>query len=133
MFTFKDLVTYDLVFLRFSVLPITVRQKGTEKLGLLNIQEHDRLLSSKRNFLREFKVYLQCDSNTSFDEFNILTHGNKKYLLGIKGLLIKRNQPVLNKNISFTTLGYVTFIRHGLMSLVSFYCNNCNLYNLSRC
>ena len=74
-------------------------------------------------------MYLQCDNNTSFDEFNILTHGNKKYLLGIKGLLIKRNQPVLNKNISFTTLGYVTFIRHGLMSLVSFYCNNCNLYN----
>ena len=43
---------------------------------------------------------LQCDNNPSFDEFTILAHGNKKYLLEIKeSILIKRNQPVLNKNI----------------------------------
>ena len=37
-----------------------------------------------------------------FDEFTILAHGNKKYLMAIKKiLLIKRDQPVLNTNISF--------------------------------
>ena len=51
---------------------------------------------------------------------NIFAHGNKKYLLEIKeSLLIKCNQPVLNKN--------------GLMSLISFYCDNCSFYNLLRC
>ena len=48
---------------------------------------------------------LECDSNPSFDEFTILAHGNEKYLLELKeSLLIKRNQPVLNKNISSATL-----------------------------
>ena len=48
---------------------------------------------------------LQCDNNPSFDEFTILAHGNKKYLLEIKeSLLIKRDQSVLNKNISSATL-----------------------------
>lgn len=43
---------------------------------------------------------LQCGNNTSFDELSILAHGNNKYLLEIKeSILIKRDQPVLNKNI----------------------------------
>ena len=48
---------------------------------------------------------LHCDNSPSFDEFTILAHGNKKYLLEIKeSLLIKRDQPILNKNISSATL-----------------------------
>ena len=48
---------------------------------------------------------LQCDNKTSFDELTILTHGIKKYLLQIKeSLLIKSDQPVLNKNISSAKL-----------------------------
>ena len=46
---------------------------------------------------------LQCDNDLSFDEFTILAHRNKKHLLEIKqSLLIKRDQPVLNKNSSAT-------------------------------
>ena len=47
----------------------------------------------------------ECDNNPSFDGFTILAHRNKKYLLGIKeSLLIKCDQPVLNKNISSAML-----------------------------
>ena len=48
-------------------------------------------------------IFLECDIIPSLDEFTIL--GNKQYLLEIKeSYLIKRDQPVLNKNISFATL-----------------------------
>ena len=48
---------------------------------------------------------LQCHNNPSLDEFTILVHGNEKYLLEIKeNILIKHDQPVLNKNISSATL-----------------------------
>ena len=44
-------------------------------------------------------------TSSPYDEFTILAHGNKKYLLEIKeSLLTKRDQPVLNKNISSTPL-----------------------------
>ena len=48
---------------------------------------------------------LQGGDNPCFDEFTIKGQGDKKYLLEIKeSLLIKWDQPVLNKNISFATL-----------------------------
>ena len=47
--------------------------------------------------------FLQCDNDPSFGEFTILAHGNKKYFIGYE------------------------------MSLVSFYCDSCSFYNLSRC
>ena len=44
-------------------------------------------------------------NNPSFDEFTILVHWNKNYLLEIKeSLFIKQDQPVLNKSISSATL-----------------------------
>ena len=47
----------------------------------------------------------QCDNNPSFDKFTILAHRSKKNLLEIKeSLLIKSDQPVLNKNPIFATL-----------------------------
>ena len=49
--------------------------------------------------------FLECGNNPSFDEFTILAHMNKKYLLEIKeSVLIKCDQPVLNKNISSAML-----------------------------
>ena len=46
-----------------------------------------------------------------FDEFTILAHGNKKYLLEIKeSLLIKHNQPVLNKSMDLSK--NLLLIRH---------------------
>ena len=44
---------------------------------------------------------LECNHNPSFDEFTILAYRNKEYLLEIKeSLLIKHDEPVLNKNVS---------------------------------
>ena len=58
---------------------------------------------SKENSIHEH--LLEWNNNRSFDEFTILSHGNNKYLLATKeSLLIKRDQSVLNKNISFATL-----------------------------
>ena len=60
--------------------------------------------SSEKSSIR--KHPLQCDNNPSLDEFTILARGHRKYLFEIKeSFLIKRNQPVLNKNISTATLG----------------------------
>ena len=48
---------------------------------------------------------LQGENNPSFDEFTILPHRNKKHLLEIEEIiLIKQDQPVLNKNINLATL-----------------------------
>ena len=59
--------------------------------------------SSKESLKRDH--LLQCDNNPFFDEFTIAPYRNKKYLLKIKeSILIKRNQPVLKKNISSITL-----------------------------
>ena len=44
---------------------------------------------------------LFCNHDPSFDELTILAQGANKFLLEIKeSLLIKRDKPILNKNIS---------------------------------
>ena len=44
---------------------------------------------------------LNCNNIPSFEDFTILTNGNNKFVLEInKSLLIKRDRPILNKNIS---------------------------------
>ena len=48
---------------------------------------------------------LHCNYLPSFDNFNILVHENKKFLLKIKeSLLIMRDKPSLNRNISSAPL-----------------------------
>ena len=48
---------------------------------------------------------LHCNYLPSFDNFNILAHENKKFLLEIKeSLLIMRDKPSLNRNISSAPL-----------------------------
>ena len=141
MLRFKDCAPYDLVS---GVLYEYTRGRynsfyygETERYLKVRSGEHikispltlKKMKPSKENSIRDH--LLQCYNNPSFDEFTILAQGNKWYLPEIKeSLLIKRDQPVLNKNISSTML---RFIRHGLISLVSIYCDNCNFYNLSRC
>ena len=54
---------------------------------------------SKESAIRDH--LLICNNVPSFDEFSILAHGNNRFVLEIKeSLLIKRDKPVLNKNIS---------------------------------
>ena len=44
---------------------------------------------------------LQCNFLTSFDNFSVLAHENKNYLLEIKkSLLIMKDKPSLNRNIN---------------------------------
>ena len=48
---------------------------------------------------------LQCNFLPSFDNFSVLAHENKKYLLEIKeSLLIMRDKPSLNRNINSAPL-----------------------------
>ena len=48
---------------------------------------------------------LICNNVPSFDEFSILAHGNNRFVFEIKeSLLIKRDKPVWNKNISSARL-----------------------------
>ena len=115
MFRFKDCVPCDLVA---SVVYENIYGRcnssyyvGTEKHLKVRSGEHigispltfKKMKPSKESLIRDH--HLQCDNNPSFDEFTILVHGNRKYLLEIKErLLIKLNQPVLNKKISSAML-----------------------------
>ena len=48
---------------------------------------------------------LFCNHDPSFDDFTILAQGTDKFLLEIKeSLLLKHNEPILNKNISSAPL-----------------------------
>ena len=133
IFRFKDRVPYDLVSgvvyeytcgrCNSSYYGQTERHlkvRSGEHLGILQLT-FKKTKPSKESSIRDH--LLQCDNNPAFDEFTILTHGNKKYLLEIKeNLLIKRDKLVLNKSISSDMLH--------LLDTVSF-CDN--FYNLSHC
>ena len=115
VFRFKDRVPYDLVSgvvyeytcgrCNSSYYGETERHlkvRSGEHIGISPLS-FKKTKPSKEGSIRDH--LLQCGNNPSFDEFTILAHGNKKYLLEIKEiLLIKCNQPVLNKNISSATL-----------------------------
>ena len=48
---------------------------------------------------------LLCNHSPSYDDFSILTRENKKFLLELKeSLLIMRDKPSLNKNITSAPL-----------------------------
>ena len=58
---------------------------------------------SKESAIRDH--LLNCNNIPSFDKFTILAYGHHKYILEIKeSLLIRRDRPVLNKNISSAKL-----------------------------
>ena len=88
------------------------------------------LFGSVCQIVRFQDCLLKCNNYPSLDEFTILVHGNKKYLLEIKGSpSIKRDQPVLNKSISPLTYIYSTRFNPIIWG---FLCDNCNFYNLSQ-
>ena len=63
----------------------------------------NKVKTTAESSVRDHLLY--CDHSPSFDDFNILTHGNNKFLLEIKEtLLIKLIKPKLNKNISSAEL-----------------------------
>ena len=115
MLRFKDCVSYNLVSrVVDAIVPIMMRHlkvRSSEHIWISTLT-FKKTKPSKESSIRNH--LLECNNNSpSFDELTILSHGNKKYLLEIKeSLLIKRDQPVLNKNISSATLH--------LMSLVSY-------------
>ena len=64
-----------------------------------------------------------CNNITSFHEGTILSYGDHKYLLELKdNLLIKRDRPVLNKNIVSNELFLLLIIRTLSISIIPQYC-----------
>ena len=55
-----------------------LKVRSGEHIGISPLIFKTTKLSKERSVCEHL---LQCDNNPSFDEFNILTHGNKKYLL----------------------------------------------------
>ena len=114
MFRFKDRVPYDLVsdvVYEYTCGRCNFSYGETERHLKVRPDEHigiSPLTFKKTKPSKESSIrghLLKCDNNSSFDEFTILAHRNKKYLLEVKEtLLIKRDQPVLDKNISSATL-----------------------------
>ena len=115
IFKFKDRIPYDLV--SGVVYKYTCGRCNSAYYG--KTERHLKVRSGERIgisplTLKKIKPFkessirdhlLECDNCPSFDEFTILAHGNKKYFLEIKeSLLIKRDEPILNKNISSVTL-----------------------------
>ena len=115
MFRFEDCVPFDLVSgvvykytcgrcnsSYYGETERHIKVRSGEHIGISPLTFKKMKLCKKSSICDHL---LECDSNPSFDEFTILSHGNKKYLLEIKErLLIKCDQPVLNKNISSTML-----------------------------
>ena len=115
MFRFKDCIPYDLVSgvvyeytcgrCNSSYYAETERHlkvRSGEHVGISPLTFKKTKLF-KKSSIRDH--LLECDNNPSFDEFAMVAHRKKKYLFEIKeSLLIKRDQPVLNKNIGSATL-----------------------------
>ena len=111
MFKFKDCIAYVLVSglvykytcgrynsSYYGETDRHLKVKSGEHIGIspLTLEETK---PSKESSIRNH--VLECINHHCFDEFTILAHGNKNYLLEIKkSFLIKRDKPILNENIS---------------------------------
>ena len=111
VFRFKDRLPYDLVsgvVYKYTCGSCKSSYYGeTDKHLKVRCGEHigispltsKKIKPSKESAIRDH--LLICNNVPSFDEFSILAHGNNRFVLEIKeSLLIKRDKPVLNKNIS---------------------------------
>ena len=79
-----------------------LKVRSEEHIGISPLT-FGKVKPSKESAIRDHP--LNCNNIPSFDEFTILAYGYHKYILEIKeSLLIKRNRPVLNKNISSAKL-----------------------------
>ena len=85
-----------------ATLPILERRidkiRSGEYIGISSLT-FKKTKPSKESAIRDH--LLNCNNVSSFEEFNILANGYYKFVLKIKeSLLIKRDRPILNKNIS---------------------------------
>ena len=79
-----------------------LKVRSGEHLGISPLT-FQKTKPSKESAIR--RHLLNCNKIPSFEEFTILTNGNNKFVLEIKeSLLIKRDRPILNKNISSAKL-----------------------------
>ena len=115
VFRFKDRLPYDLVsgvvykytcgsckssYYGEMDRPLKVRSR--EHIGISPLTMK-KIKPSKESAICDH--LLICNNVPSFDEFSILAHGNNRFVLEIKeSLLIKRDKPVSNKNISSARL-----------------------------
>ena len=89
-----------------AILPIMGKRTDTARSGEhigISPLTFKKTEPSKESAIRDH--LLNCNNNPSFEEFTILANGNNKFVLEIKeSLLIKRDRPILNKNISSAKL-----------------------------
>ena len=115
VFRFKDRLPFDLVSgvlykytcgrcnsSYYGETDRNLKVRSGEHIGISPLTFR-KVKPSKESAIRDH--LLNCNSIPSFDEFTILAYGHHKYILEIKeSLLIKRDRPVLNKNISSAKL-----------------------------
>ena len=79
-----------------------LKVRSAEHIGISSLT-FKKTKPSKESAIRDHLS--NCNKIPSFEEFTILTNGNNKFDLEIKeSLLIKRDRPILNKNISSAKL-----------------------------
>ena len=72
-------------------------------LELVNILVYHHLPENKPKNSSVADHLLLCNHSASYDDFSILTHENKRFLLQLKeSLLTMRDKPYLNSNITST-------------------------------
>ena len=115
MFRFKDRLPYDLVscvVYKFQCGSCNASYYGkTDRHLKVRSAQHigiSPLTFKKVKPSAESSIcdhLLFCNHNPSFDDFTILAQRTNKFLLEIKErLLIKRDKPILNKNVSSAPL-----------------------------
>ena len=111
VFRFKDRLPSDLVYKYTCGRCSSTYYGETDRHLKIRSGEHigispltfKKTKPSKESAIRDH--LLNCNNIPSFEEFTILTNGNNKFDLEIKeSLLIKRDRPILNKNISSAKL-----------------------------
>ena len=114
-FRFKDWLPFDLVSrvvykytcgrcnsFYYGEMDRHLKVRSGEHIGISPLTFR-KVKPSKESAIRDY--LLNCNNIPSFEEFTILAYGHHKYILEIKeSLLIKRDRPVLNKNISSAKL-----------------------------
>ena len=115
VFRFKDRLPYDLVscvvykfqcgkcnFSYYGESDRHLKVRSGEHIGISPLT-FKKVKPSAESSVRDHLLF--CNHEPSFDDFTILAHGTNKFLLEIKeSLLIKRDKPELNKNISSAPL-----------------------------
>ena len=115
VFRFKDRLPFDLVSgvvykytcgrcnsSYYGETDIHLKVRSGEHIGISPLTFR-KVKPSRESAIRDH--LLNCNNIPSFDEFTILAYGHHKYILEIKeSLFVKRDRPVLHKNISSAKL-----------------------------